>query len=484
MGLAVRRLPGPADDRARRHDRECRAAVDPERPPLQPVEPVVGRQRLPRHLREPAAPGRPTRRPPRTQARVPRRRRHVHGRIAAVRRRRVGGSVDRCAPAPGHRRGGSSLRDPRDHRHRVPGGRRARPGHERLRLRVGRRRLPRPPRRRAADRGAELALGLLRQPADRRGDVRARPCAHPYRQRARAGAGSRLARLAARHRVAHERDLRDRRGNQLRLDLPTGARRGRPRRGAHGGVPRARGPHREPDHAAAHPPPAWTGQRESRQGLPRHGHVLDVLPRHALSRARTSLQRSADRRGVPALDDHRRRPLAGHHGAARRPVRAASRPHGGHGERRHGAAPVRHRRAGHRVLPDDLPRQLRDRPRHRQRVHATAHACHGRRPGCRRGARLGDHQRCPADQRRARTGGPQHRRRQPHEGTAVRRRRADQLPDRRLPARVLCRSRHDRRRDRARVRAPATAQPATGAATRRSPARPHHPRPRNGAQAA
>ena len=35
--------------------------------------------------------------------------------------------------------------------------------------------------------------------------------------------------------------------------------------------------------------------------------------------------------------------------------------------------------------------------------------------------------------------------------------------------------------DRTRVRAPATAQPATGAATRRSPARPHHPRPRNGA---
>ena len=99
------------------------------------------------------------------------------------------GSVDRRAPAPGHRRGGSSLRDPGDHRHRVPGGRRARPGHERLRVRVGRRRLPRPPRRRGAHRGAELALGLLRQPADRRGDVRARPRAHPCRQRARARSG-------------------------------------------------------------------------------------------------------------------------------------------------------------------------------------------------------------------------------------------------------------------------------------------------------
>ena len=51
---------------------------------------------------------------------------------------------------------------------------------------------------------------------------------------------------------------------------------------------------------------ARTGQREPRQGLPRHGHVLDVLPRHALPRARAPLQRSADRRGVPALDAHRR----------------------------------------------------------------------------------------------------------------------------------------------------------------------------------
>ena len=59
--------------------------------------------------------------------------------------------------------------------------------------------------------------------------------------------------------------------------------------------------------------------------LPRHRHVLDVLPRHAVPRARPPLQRAADRRGVPALDDHRRRPLAGHHRAAGRSVRAAAR---------------------------------------------------------------------------------------------------------------------------------------------------------------
>ena len=39
-----------------------------------------------------------------------------------------------------------------------------------------------------------------------------------------------------------------------------------------------------------------------------------------------------------------------------------------------------HRRAGHRVLPDDLLGLLRDRARHRQRVHAAADDRDGRRP--------------------------------------------------------------------------------------------------------
>ena len=51
---------------------------------------------------------------------------------------------------------------------------------------------------------------------------------------------------------------------------------------------------------------ARAGQREPRPRLPRHRDVLDVLPRHALPRARPPLQRAADRRGVPALDAHRR----------------------------------------------------------------------------------------------------------------------------------------------------------------------------------
>ena len=55
------------------------------------------------------------------------------------------------------------------------------------------------------------------------------------RPRARSG----LAGLVPRHRVADERHLRDRRGDEPRLDLSPGARLRRPRRGAHGGVPRA-----------------------------------------------------------------------------------------------------------------------------------------------------------------------------------------------------------------------------------------------------
>ena len=183
-------------------------------------------------------------------------------------------------------------------------------------------------------RGAELALGVLRQPPDRRRRVRARPGADPGRRGARARARSRLARLAARHRLADERDLRDRRrppshGWVSSEVLGFGGARG----GADGGVPRARGADREPDHAAAHPPPARAGQRQPRQGVPRHRHVLDVLPRHALPRARPPLRRAADRRGVPALDAHRRRALAGDHRAAGHSLRAAPRADGGHGER-------------------------------------------------------------------------------------------------------------------------------------------------------
>ena len=57
------------------------------------------------------------------------------------------------------------------------------------------------------------------------------------------------------------------------------------------------------------------------------------------------------------------------------------------------------------LLPDDLRRLLRDRPRHRHRLHAAADARDGGRPRRGRRARLRDHQRLPADRRRARPGG-------------------------------------------------------------------------------
>ena len=61
--------------------------VDPGRPALLDLEPRVGRERLPDRLRRPAAAGGPPRRPDRPPARLPRGRRAVHRRLAAVRRR-------------------------------------------------------------------------------------------------------------------------------------------------------------------------------------------------------------------------------------------------------------------------------------------------------------------------------------------------------------------------------------------------------------
>ena len=55
--------------------------VDPARPALQPGEPHLGRQRLPRHVRQLPAARRPARRPVRPQARVPRRRGRLHRRL-------------------------------------------------------------------------------------------------------------------------------------------------------------------------------------------------------------------------------------------------------------------------------------------------------------------------------------------------------------------------------------------------------------------
>src|SRR5207244_13516397 len=89
VGVTARRRdpppaqPRPVHGRPRRLDPEHRPAVDQARPPLQPAEPAMGRQRLHPHLRRlPAArraSGRPPWSPPRSRHRPDRVRRLVAG---------------------------------------------------------------------------------------------------------------------------------------------------------------------------------------------------------------------------------------------------------------------------------------------------------------------------------------------------------------------------------------------------------------------
>ena len=62
-----------------------------------------------------------------------------------------------------------------------------------------------------------------------------------------------------------------------------------------GGVPRAGGAPGEPDHAAAHAAPAHADGLQPRARPARHGHVLGLLPRLAVPRARARLQRDQHR---------------------------------------------------------------------------------------------------------------------------------------------------------------------------------------------
>ena len=181
-------------------------------------------------------------------------------------------------------------------------------------------------------------------------------------------------------------------------------------------------------------------------------------------------------RGVPALDAHRRGPLAGHHRAAGRALR---RDRGAHRRawraRSSGCSCSPPSGRTPRFFPTIFVACFAIGLGHRQRVHAAADDRDGRRARRRRRARLRDHQRLPADQRRARARGAQHDRHQPHEEPAVRRPRADQLPDRRLPPRLHRRRRRDRRRDRPRLRAPATAQRRARRCASHAPAPPPSP---------
>ena len=161
----------PADDRARRVDREHRAPLGAGGPRDQQRRPAVGRHGLHAGLRRPAAARRPDRRLHGSQA-------HVHHRPARVRRRlrprwpgRQPGAAVRGPRTPGRvrRTDGPGRPVPGDrHVHRAQG---ARQGVRRVRCAGGRWRRDRADRRRRADGVRLLALvpGRQRPGGDHRG---------------------------------------------------------------------------------------------------------------------------------------------------------------------------------------------------------------------------------------------------------------------------------------------------------------------------
>ena len=180
-----RPLPGRPDDRARRDDRECRAAVDPRRPRVLADLPGVGRERLSPHLRRLPAPRRPARRPVRAAPDVPRRDLALHGRLARVRSRDLAGLPRRGTRGTRRRRRGRLRGGALPDHVALHRARRARQGDGRLRLRpLGRRRRGRASRRRP-HRPARLALDLPRQHPGR--DRRRRALAPAPARRSRCG---------------------------------------------------------------------------------------------------------------------------------------------------------------------------------------------------------------------------------------------------------------------------------------------------------
>ena len=170
-------LPRQPHDRARRDDRERRAAVDQRGPRLLGDLAGVGGQRLPADLWRPAAARRAAGRPPRAPPDVHLRHHAVHAQLAGVRPVDLAGDARRRARRAGRRRrrrlGGLAVADhgplPRDGR--------AGEGDGVLRLRRVGRRDARRAARRGPDRLAELALDLPRQRPDRGRRVRAVPAA-------------------------------------------------------------------------------------------------------------------------------------------------------------------------------------------------------------------------------------------------------------------------------------------------------------------
>ena len=102
------RLPRAVHGRARRDDRERRAADDPAGPRHDGHQPAVDRQRLHADVRRLPPARRPRRRPRRPQEGLPRRRRPLHRRLAPL-RARAGRDLADHDPRPAGARGGARL---------------------------------------------------------------------------------------------------------------------------------------------------------------------------------------------------------------------------------------------------------------------------------------------------------------------------------------------------------------------------------------
>ena len=158
---------GPVRRRPRRVDRQRRAAVDRQRPPVLPGRPLLGHQRLHAHLRRLPPARRPHGRPARPPPDVPRRPDPVRARLAGRRLRRVQRPADRRSRRAGPRRRAAvarrALAGDRDLRR----GRGAQQGARRLGRRGRLRRRRRRAGRRHAHRVGRLGVGPVRQRADR-----------------------------------------------------------------------------------------------------------------------------------------------------------------------------------------------------------------------------------------------------------------------------------------------------------------------------
>ena len=197
--------------------------------------------------------------------------------------------------APGRRRRTHLGGRRRDHLGRVSRAGRPRQGDERLHVRRCGWRLARAAAGRDPHPGDQLALDLLRQPADRRCGVLLRPEADRRERGPRRGRGHRLAGLDPGHRRIDHRDLRPDQDPRVGLDRWQDARRARRLARPAGRLRRLRVPHQKSDHAPAHPRRSQPGGLEPGSRLPGDRRLLDLLPRRALPRACAPLRRHSDR---------------------------------------------------------------------------------------------------------------------------------------------------------------------------------------------